>query len=96
MTKLEKIGKIIKIYRINKGLTQYELGFMLGKTQQLIGGWEKGIKEPKALDLLRVIIILGINPLVFSAIMEARPWNNGLDHKAKMEAWKEYGREKKT
>lgn len=43
-----KIGDKIKKARIDKGLTQKELGNILGVSQAMIGQYEKGARHPKA------------------------------------------------
>lgn len=41
----------IKHLRISNGETQEELGSICGKTNTAISNWEKGIREPDAIDL---------------------------------------------
>lgn len=55
------IGKILRAAREKKQLTQEQVGYILGKTQQAIDHWEKGKREPCLEDFLKLIITLGID-----------------------------------
>lgn len=43
-----KFQQRLKDLRISKGLSQKELGKIIGSTYSAIGYWENGINEPKA------------------------------------------------
>lgn len=49
----------IKALRIGKGLTQGELGELLGVSQAAIAMWEKGARQLKADTLLKLAAIFG-------------------------------------
>ncbi len=60
----EEIGLLIKTKRIEKGLTQSELGDMLGVGNTAVYKWEKGIvKNIKRSTIQTLAEILGISPL---------------------------------
>ena len=42
------IGKMIRDLRIEKDMTQAELGKEIGVSQKAIDYWERGVNEPKA------------------------------------------------
>ena len=55
-----KIGENIKRIRLEKGLTQKQLGEKLGKiSQQQIGQWETGKANPKIENLQKIAYALG-------------------------------------
>lgn len=66
------VGEVIKNARLAKGLTQQELGEMVGKQKSAIAKYEKGIvvnikrstlqKLAEALDLRGSDLIIGSNP----------------------------------
>lgn len=43
-----KTNELIKELRIEKGISQYQLGQEIGVSQKAIDYWEQGINEPKA------------------------------------------------
>ena len=43
---LDKIGKLISVLRKQKGLTQVQLGDMLGISDKSVSKWERGINAP--------------------------------------------------
>lgn len=60
----EEIGLLIKNKRIEKGLTQGELGDMLGVGNTAVYKWEKGIvRNIKRSTIQTMADILGISPL---------------------------------
>jgi transcriptional regulator with XRE-family HTH domain len=50
----ELIGNRIKILRNQKGISQGELAKIVGKTQQAVNLWEKGVNEP-SLDIINLL-----------------------------------------
>lgn len=60
----KEIGLMIKQKRLEKGLTQNELGAMLGVGNTAVYKWEKGIvKNIKRSTLQTLAEILGVSPL---------------------------------
>lgn len=51
----------IKSLRKEKGLTQTELGKILGVSQAMIGQYESGIRKPKIEQLLKIADALDVN-----------------------------------
>lgn len=49
---LEKMGKFIAKLRMEKGLTQAQLGDLLGVENKIISKWEKGINAPDIMMLI--------------------------------------------
>ncbi len=62
---MEKIGEIIKIGRVRKGLSQEELGKKLGISKNSISAWETGAKSPSCPMLFKVADILDLVPDLF-------------------------------
>lgn len=58
---LNKVGKFIANLRKEKGLTQNELGTLLGVTDTTISKWERGINAPDISMLTRLSNILDIS-----------------------------------
>ena len=57
----EKIGNVIKIIRLEKGLTQKQLADKLFVSDKTISKWERGIGCPDISVLLQLSDILKIN-----------------------------------
>lgn len=55
------IGENIKRIRIQRGLTQKELGFLVGISESAIRGYELGIRVPKLNRLEKIAFSLGVN-----------------------------------
>ena len=55
-----KVGNLIATLRLEKGLSQGELGLMLGVTNKAVSRWEKGRGYPDTALLLKLAEILGI------------------------------------
>lgn len=47
-------GDRLKILRIDKGLSQQDIGEIVGKSQQAVAVWEKGLYEPDNESLIRL------------------------------------------
>lgn len=56
------IGERIKQERVKRGLTQAELGDMLGVSKVSICGYETGTRTPTVDTFLRLIEILSVSP----------------------------------
>ena len=54
------IGERIKQERLNRGLTQFELGEMLGVSKVSVCGYETGTRTPTVDTFLKLINILGL------------------------------------
>ena len=50
------IGDKIKEIRKDKGLTQKELGELLGVTASMIGQWESGIRFPRVANIYSCLL----------------------------------------
>ena len=75
------IGDKIRIARINKGMTQEELGKALGVQNSAIAKYEKGrVVNIKRSTLKKISDILGIAPseLIFDAYMEEEQKKNDI------------------
>ena len=59
----EKIGKFILFLRKEKGLTQTELGEMVGVSDKAVSKWERGICIPDSTKLNSVASVLGITSI---------------------------------
>ena len=55
-------GRIVKELRINLGLTQQELGDKIGVKKASICGYEKNIKKPKYINLIKLAEALQTTP----------------------------------
>ena len=55
------LGERIKEARLNAGLTQQELGELIGVRKQTITGYEKGEREPDAIKLNKIAQVLGVS-----------------------------------
>ena len=49
------IGEKIKELRIEKGLTQMQLGKLIGVSQKAIDYWERNVNEPKASYIIALV-----------------------------------------
>lgn len=54
------IGKNIAVYRKNKGLTQGELGELLGVTNQAVSKWESEVSMPDVMLLPEIAKVLDV------------------------------------
>ncbi|MDE6868897.1 MAG: helix-turn-helix domain-containing protein [Clostridia bacterium] len=50
-----KIGEKIKELRLEKGLTQMQLGKLVGVSQKAIDYWERSVNEPKASYIIALV-----------------------------------------
>ena len=56
-----KLGEKIKELRIEKGLSQMQLGKAIGASQKAIDYWERDVNEPKASYLIALVKFFDIS-----------------------------------
>ncbi|CAM4098881.1 helix-turn-helix domain-containing protein [Paenibacillus alkaliterrae] len=56
---MEMFGERLKLRRKSRGLTQNQLGEMVGCTGRCISHYEKNFYEPNVFTLLRIAEVLG-------------------------------------
>lgn len=61
MVKIMTVGENIKRIRIQRGLTQAELGYLLKISESTIRGYELGIRNPKPSKLAAIAYALGVS-----------------------------------
>ncbi len=67
------IGKNIAVYRKNKGLTQGELGEMLGVTNQAVSKWESEVSMPDVMLLPEIAKVLDVTVDELYTLKENKP-----------------------
>ena len=68
------IGNRIKEARENKGLTQTELGHLIGVTGSAITNYEKEVSHPKEAILYKLLDILEVDPnFLFQDVCKTNP-----------------------
>ncbi len=55
------IGERIKELRLEKGLTQLQLGKNIGVSQKAIDYWERAVNEPKASYIVKLAEFFGVS-----------------------------------
>ncbi len=55
-----KIGERIKELRLEQGLTQMQLGKLIGVSQKAIDYWERSVNEPKSSYIIALVKIFGV------------------------------------
>ncbi|MCH5160940.1 MAG: helix-turn-helix transcriptional regulator [Clostridiales bacterium] len=55
------IGQRIKELRSEKGLTQMQLGKLIGVSQKAIDYWERSVNEPKASYIIALVKVFGVS-----------------------------------
>ena len=50
-----KIGEKIKELRIERGLSQMQLGKLIGVSQKAVDYWERNVSEPKASYIIALV-----------------------------------------
>lgn len=60
----EQIKKSLIVCRTDKGLTQKELGTIVGKSENAVASWEQGLSLPSITMLYRLSLFYG-KPLEF-------------------------------
>ena len=59
------LGELIKHHRKEKGLTQKELGELLGVSPQMVAQYERNVRNPKKETLQRIAKALNVSPAEF-------------------------------
>ena len=67
------IGKNIAVYRKNKGLTQGELGELLGVTNQAVSKWESEVSMPDVMLLPEIAKVLDVTVDELYTLKESKP-----------------------
>lgn len=57
---MHKIGEKIKELRLEKGLSQMQLGKMIGASQKAVDYWERSVNEPKASYIIALVNVFGV------------------------------------
>ena len=55
-----KIGDKIKELRLEKGLSQMQLGKMIGASQKAVDYWERSVNEPKSSYIIALVKVFDI------------------------------------
>lgn len=55
------IGEKIKELRLEKGLSQMQLGKLIGVSQKAVDYWERSVNEPKASYIIALVKAFGIS-----------------------------------
>lgn len=70
--RVDSIGGRLRVLREEAGLSQAELGKMLGRDQAAVARWESGAVEMKESDIHKVSGALGVHPTNF---FSDHPWD---------------------
>lgn len=60
---IKAVGRNIAQHRKRQGITQTELGNLIGRSQGVISSWEKGVADPGSDNLILLSQILDVSPL---------------------------------
>lgn len=55
------IGEKIKELRLEKGLSQMQLGKLIGVSQKAVDYWERSVNEPKASYIIALVKVFGVS-----------------------------------
>ena len=55
------IGQRIKDLRLEKGLSQMQLGKLIGVSQKAVDYWERSVNEPKASYVIALVRAFGVS-----------------------------------
>lgn len=55
-----KIGEKIKELRLEKGISQMQLGKLIGVSQKAVDYWERSVNEPKSSYIIALVRVFGI------------------------------------
>ena len=55
------LGEKIKELRIEKGLSQMQLGKLIGVSQKSVDYWERSVNEPKASYIIALVKTFGVS-----------------------------------
>ena len=76
----KNLGKAIRKYRIEKGMTQKELGACIYRGGKYIGHIEQGSRVPSLGTLVTIVNALGVGfDQVLYASLESHPYDQGED-----------------
>ena len=56
-----KIGDKIRELRLEKGLSQLQLGKMIGASQKAVDYWERSVNEPKSCYIIALVKVFDIS-----------------------------------
>ena len=70
----KKFGAFLKKQRKNNGLSQYQLGKLLGVSDRAVSKWENGLSKPSTKLLARIseIFCLSIDELLETGISQEK------------------------
>ena len=69
---MEKFGERIKELRKERGITSYEMATRLGISRNTLTNWERGNKEPHAVEILEEMAKILEVPLKYLLIEEEK------------------------
>ena len=55
------LGEKIKELRLEKGLSQMQLGKLIGVSQKAVDYWERSVNEPKASYIIALVKVFGVS-----------------------------------
>ena len=55
------IGNKIKELRLEKGLSQMQLGKLVGVSQKAVDYWERSVNEPKSSYIIALVKVFGVS-----------------------------------
>lgn len=58
---MDKIGERIKELRLEKGLSQMQLGKLIGVSQKAVDYWERSVNEPKSSYIIALVKVFDIS-----------------------------------
>lgn len=58
---MTKIGEKIKELRLEKGLSQMQLGKLIGVSQKAVDYWERSVNEPKASYIIALVKVFDVS-----------------------------------
>ena len=58
---MNRLGGKIKEMRLEKGLSQMQLGKLIGVSQKAIDYWERSVNEPKASYIIALVKVFGVS-----------------------------------
>ena len=64
------IGERIKDLRLEKGLSQLQLGKLIGVSQKAVDYWERSVNEPKSSYIMALVNVFGIS---FDEFLNVKP-----------------------
>lgn len=83
---MNTVGKRIRDIRKSKGITQGQLGEMLGLTQARIGQYEIGKSNPKKATLDKIAAALGVDTMVLYGFQPYTVQNSNINDLDKSES----------